>query len=141
MEVVTRWWLRFAGAVGGFMEEAAFRVVLAFDVLTGRMPRQVERRWWNMAAETPALVAVYDWATDRLSFSVLIWPSVESSPEDADYVFRQRVGEVKEDIAKGAADKAWSTRLETDYGLKWDAKRQAWTAADGYAYAPPVEAA
>ena len=26
-----------------------------FDVITGRMPRQVERRWWNRAVETPVL--------------------------------------------------------------------------------------
>ena len=45
-------WLTFACAVGDFFEEAAFRLVLAFDVIRGRMPRQVERRWWNRAAET-----------------------------------------------------------------------------------------
>ncbi len=140
MEVVTRWWLRFADAVGGFIEELIFRAVLAFDVLAGRKPRQVERRWWNRATETPVLVDVYDWTDERLIFSVLIWPSLESSPEEADHVFHQRVGEVKEAVARGAADKAWCTRFETDYGLRWDHERQVWTAGDGFAYdAPPRE--
>jgi hypothetical protein len=72
-----RWWHgfaeSFAESVGGFIEEAAFRLVLAFGVLTGRMPRQVERRWWNRAVETPVLVDVFDWTDDRLIFSVLVW--------------------------------------------------------------------
>ena len=134
MEVVTRWWLAFAGAVGAFLEEAAFRVALAFDVLIGRMPRRVERRWWSRSAETPALLDVYDWTTDRLIFSVLIWPSLESSPEDADYVFHERVREVKEAIAKGAAEKMWSTRFEMDFGLKWDHRRECWVGTDGHHY-------
>ena len=54
--------------------------------------------------------------------------------EDADYVYYQRVDEVKRAIARGAADKAWSTRFETDYGLAWDAKRQVWTDSEGFAY-------
>jgi L-alanine-DL-glutamate epimerase-like enolase superfamily enzyme len=44
----------------GESDEAAFRLALAFDVLIGRMPRQVERRWWNRAAESPVLIDVYD---------------------------------------------------------------------------------
>jgi hypothetical protein len=133
-----RWWLAFAGAVGGFLDEAAHRLSLAWAVLLGRMPLQREKRWWNRATETPALLNVYSWADERLIFSVLIWPSLESSPEDADYVFRQRVGEVKEAIARGVADKAWCTRFETDYGLRWDHQRQVWTVADGFAYEPPA---
>ena len=134
MEVVTRWWLAFAGAVGAFLEEAAFRVVLAFDVLIGRMPRQVEKRWWNRATETPALLDVYDWTTERLLFSVLIWPPLESSRDDADYVFHERVREVKEAIARGAADKAWCTRFETDWGLRWNHRREVWVDGDGHHY-------
>jgi hypothetical protein len=134
VEVVRRWWWAFADRPGGFIEELIFRVVLAFDVLTGRVPRQVERRWWNRSTETPALVDVYDWTTDRLIFSVLVWASLESSPHDADYVFRQRVYEVKDAIAKGAADKAWSTCWEVDYGLRWDHERQVWTDSEGFAY-------
>jgi hypothetical protein len=123
-----------AVCVSDFLEEWAFRILLALDVLAGRMPRRAERRSWNRAAETPALVDVYSWVDDRLIFSVLIWPSLESSQHDADYVFHQRVYEVKEVIAKGAADKAWSTRFETDYGLRWDASREVWADADGHAY-------
>ena len=37
-------WLWLADAVGGFVEEAAFRVELAFDVLLGRVPRESEKR-------------------------------------------------------------------------------------------------
>jgi hypothetical protein len=138
VEVVTRLWLAFAGAVGAFLEEAAVRVMLAFDVLVGRMPRQAEKRWWNRATETPALLNVYSWTDERLIFSALIWSSLESSPEDADYEFHQRVREVKEAIASGVADKAWCTRLETDYGLRWDAKRQVWTASDGFSFEAPL---
>jgi hypothetical protein len=29
---------------------------------------------------------------------------------------------------------AFSTRLETDYGLRWDHERQVWTTRDGFAY-------
>jgi hypothetical protein len=71
-------WQTFAWALGDFFEEAAFRLVLAFDVIVGRTPRQVERRWWNRAVETPILIDVLDWTDDRLIFSVLVWPSLES---------------------------------------------------------------
>jgi len=104
------------------------------EVLMGRVPRRVERRWWNRATETPVLVDVYDWTDDRLIFSVLVWPSLESSAHDADYVCQQRVREVLDTIARGAADKAWSTRWELDYGLRWDHERQVWTGGDGHAY-------
>jgi hypothetical protein len=127
-------WLSFAGVVGDFLDKAGFRVSLAWAVLLGRLPLQVERRWWNRATETPALVNVYDWTDERLVFSVLVWPSLESSEHDADYRFRQRVDEVKEAIAKGAAEKAWATLFETDYGLRWDLRRECWVASDGHAY-------
>jgi hypothetical protein len=77
---------------------------------------------------------VFDWTNDRLLFSVLIWPSLEPSPEDADYVFHERVDEIKEAIAKGCADKSWSTLFETDYGLQWDHRRECWVDGDGHAY-------
>jgi hypothetical protein len=131
-------WLAFAGAVGDFFEEAAFRAALAFKVLTGRVPIETEKKSWIRSREAPVLVDVFDWTTDRLIFSVLVWPSLETDAHDADYVYRQRVAEVKEALARGAADKAWCTRFETQYGLKWDHKRQVWTAADGFAYEPPA---
>jgi hypothetical protein len=120
--------------VGGFLEEAAFRLELAFDVLVGRMARQVERRWWNRALEAPVLVDMFDWTDDRLIFSVLVWPSLESPAAGAPYDHRERVEQVMRTISRGAANRAWSTRYEADYGLRWDPEREVWTAADGFAY-------
>jgi hypothetical protein len=127
-------WYAFARALGDFFEEAAFRLVLASCVIAGRMPRRVERRWWNRAVETPVLIDVLDWTDDRRIFSVLVWPSLESSPDEANQDHRNRVRAVLDAIARGAADKAWSTRFETDYSLKWDHDRRVWTASDGFAY-------
>jgi hypothetical protein len=50
----------------------------------------------------------------------------------------QKVREVKEAIAKGAAEKMWSTRFEVDYGLRWNHERQVWAGADSFAYEPPT---
>jgi hypothetical protein len=48
VEVVVRYWYAFANAVGGFIEELAFRVVLAFKVLSGRVPLRAEKlRDWS----------------------------------------------------------------------------------------------
>jgi len=92
-------WL--AALVGGFLEEAIFRLGLAFDVLRGRKPQQLERRWWNRGVEVPTLVDVYDWTTARLLFSVLVWPPLESDLTTAERDHRHRVEEVLEAIAKG----------------------------------------
>lgn len=35
---------------------------------------------------------------------------------------------------KGAAEKAWATLFETDYGLRWDPRRECWVDSDGHAY-------
>jgi hypothetical protein len=79
VEVVTRWWLRFANAVGSAIEEAAFRVVLAFKVLAGRVPLRTERlRNWSKVVEARILVDAFDWTSDRRIFSVLVWPPLES---------------------------------------------------------------
>jgi hypothetical protein len=134
VEVIKRYWSAFANALGGFLDEAAFRVVLAFDVIAGKMPRQVKRRWWNRAVETPVLINVCDWTNERLIFSVVVWPSLESNARDAGYAHHQRIDEVKKAISKGAADMRWSTRFETDYGLKWDNDRQVWATSDGHAF-------
>ena len=127
-------WLTFAAVVGDFFEEAGSRVSVAWAVLLGRLPLQVEKRWWNRSTETPVLVDVYDWTDERLIFSVLVWPSLESPAHDADYVFHQRVDEVLEAIARGATEKRWSTYFETDYGLEWDHRRECWVGTDGHAY-------
>jgi hypothetical protein len=126
-------WRAFACALGDFLEEAAFRLVLAFDVIVGRMPRQVERRWWDRPTETPVLIDVLDWTDERRIFSVLVWPSLESSAREAAQDHRERVREILRAISRGAAEMAWSMRFETDYGLKWDSERQVWTAQDGFA--------
>ena len=133
MEVVVRLWYRLAAAVGDFIEEAAARTSLAWAVVRGRSPKPVEKRWWNRATETPVLVDVYDWTTDRLIFSALVWPLLESSPRDAGYHHRQRVEEVTEVIAKGAAEKMWSTYWEVS-ALSWEHKRECWVDGDGHAY-------
>jgi hypothetical protein len=137
LEIVARLWHGFADAVGGFIEEAAFRVELAFDVLAGRKPQRVERRWWNRSAETPTLVDAYSWVDERLIFSVIIWPSLESTHESADSDMRERTEQVLDAIARGASQRMWSTRWELDYGLRWDHEREVWTAGDGFAYAVP----
>jgi hypothetical protein len=109
------------------------RLVLAFDVIARRMPRQVERRRWNRSTETPVLVDVFDWTDERRIFSVLVWPSLESGPRDA-HAHHQRVEEIKKAIAKGVPEMAWSTHFETVYGLRWNPERQVWTGTDGYAF-------
>ncbi len=133
-------WHWLADVVGGFIEEAAFRVVLAWAVLRGKSPKPVEKRWWNRALEAPVLVDVYDWTNERHIFSVLVWPTLEApadSYRDAARLQRERAELVKQVIARGAAEKMWSTRFEVDYGLRWDHERQVWVAEDGFAYAPP----
>ncbi len=120
--------------VRGFLEESTFRTTLAFNVLAGRTPIETLKRPWIRSLETPILVDVFDWTTDRLLFSVLVWPPIEVGDRDARYVHRERVEEVTEAIAKGAAEKMWSTYWEVDYGLTWDHERECWIDGDGYAY-------
>jgi hypothetical protein len=132
-----RWWLTFANAVGGFIEEAAFRVVLAFKVLAGRVPLRTEKlRTWSKVVEAPVLVDVYDWTSDRRIFSVLVWPPLEVEPPEAYSPHEERLEEVISAISRGAAYRLWCTRWEVDRGLMWDNKRRVWVAADGFAYAP-----
>jgi hypothetical protein len=134
---LARYWHAFANAVGDFFEEAAFRLVLAFDVLVGRMPRQVERRWWNRSLESPILIDCFDWTNERHIFSALVWPVLESSPERATISQEERVELVREVLHRGAAEMALTTRYETDYGLRWDPDREVWVATDDFAYAAP----
>jgi len=120
--------------VGACIEEGAARIALAWAVLRGKSPKPIERRWWNRATETPILVDVLDWTNERHIFSILIWPVLEVAPEKASYAHRERAKLVRHVIAKGASEMMWSTRFETDYGLRWDHERQVWTAEDGFAY-------
>jgi hypothetical protein len=91
-----RFWRAFASAVADFLDECAFRAGLAWAVLLGRVPRQVERRRWNRAIETPVLIDARDWTNGRLLFSVLVWPSLEEENRGAQL---ERVDQVKEAIA------------------------------------------
>jgi len=134
---LTRWWYASANTVGGFVEEAAFRAVLAFKVLAGRVPLRTEKRAWSKVVEAPVLVDVYDWTDDRRLFSVLVWPPLEVPPDEAYPLHEERVEEVIAAISKGAADRAWSTRWEVDRGLRWDHTRRVWVAEDDFAYALP----
>jgi hypothetical protein len=134
---VARWFYAFANAVGAFIEEVAFRVVLALKVLSGRVPLRTERREWSKVVEAPVLVDVYDWTNDRRIFSVLVWPPLEAPADEAFERHGERVSQVLEVIARGASQKALSTRWDVDYGLRWDETRQVWVAADGFAYALP----
>ncbi len=136
MSAPKRWWRAFAEGVGAFLDEAAFRVVLACRVIAGRLPLEVERRDWNKSVEAPILVDVSDWTDDRRIFSAVVWPPLESSEEDALRGHRVRVDQVKAVIARGAAEMVYSTRFETDYGLRWDRDREVWTSSTdgGFAY-------
>ena len=139
-ETVISLWIAFAEVliafVEDFVEEVIFRVGLACRILAGRVPLKAERRWWNRSLETPVLVDVVDFSDERLLFSVLIWPALESGPRgfDSDRAHRERVEEVLAVIAKGAAEQMWSTRWDADWGLEWDPGRRAWVATDGFAY-------
>jgi hypothetical protein len=99
-------WLALANAVGAFLEELCFRLALAFEVLLGRVPQRVERRWWNRAIETPVLVDVFDWTDERLIFSVLVWPSLETESSEAYARHEERVEEVLRVLHAGAAQMA-----------------------------------
>jgi hypothetical protein len=125
-----------AERIGDFLEEATFRLRLAWAVLAGRVPLEVKRRWWNRAVERPVLVDAYDWTTDRLIFSLLVWPPLDAPAHTALYDHDERTRQVKESFGRVCADRAWGVRFETDYGLRWDHARQVWTDSSeaGYAY-------
>jgi hypothetical protein len=129
-------WHRLLYALGAFLEEARFRVGLAASVLLGRMPAPVEMRWWNRAIETPSLVEVHDWINERKMFSVLVWPSLQVPEEEAGEAHAERLQMVKDTIARGAAEQAWSLMFYVDDSLSWDHERKVWVGHDGFAYAP-----
>ena len=124
----------FAVRVGDAVEEGAFRLFLAYEVLAGRQPQERRRRYWNRARETPVLIDAYDWTDDRLIFSLLVWPVLDSNIHEAPYAQDERARQVKESFGRVCADLAWSTRFETTYGLEWDPAREVWTDREGHAY-------
>jgi hypothetical protein len=138
-DTLATWWLRLADAVGGFMEELIFRLILAFKVLAGRVPLRTERRSWSKVVEAPILVDLYDWTNDRRIASVLVWPPLEVDLPEAYALHEERVEGLISAIARGAADRRWCTRWEIDDSLAWDNQRQVWVARDGFACALPEE--
>jgi hypothetical protein len=64
-------------------------------------------------------------------------PALEVAPERAASAQEESMKQVVRVLHAGAAEIAWSTRYEVDYGLRWDHKRQVWAAADGFAYGMP----
>jgi hypothetical protein len=99
---------------------------------TSARQREVEKRYWNRSGERPVLIDVFDWTTDRRICSVLVWPPLESDIHTAYSDHDARVEQVKQVIAKGASEMAFSTKLEIDY-LTWDPDREVWTTTDGFA--------
>jgi hypothetical protein len=51
---------------------------------------------------------------------------LEADAREAPYAHDRRTREIKEAMGWVCADRAWSTRFETDYGLRWDNARQVW---------------
>jgi hypothetical protein len=137
VEVVKRWWLAFSEAVGSFLDEAAFRVRLAGHVLLGRIPTETHHRKWNPEFERPSAVHVRDWVTGRHIMSVIVWPPLGCKPHDALFAHDRRVEEVREVIARGCAELAWSTSFEVERGLDWDPARRVWTDSSGFNYEYP----
>ena len=68
MKVAKRLWISFANAVGASLDEALYRIVLAFRVLFGLVPIEIEKRRWTKSIETPALLDVADWTNGRLIY-------------------------------------------------------------------------
>ena len=142
MEVTRRFWrgrvapffASVLAALVAFKDEVAFRSGLAWAVLAGRVPIERERRWWNRAAEAPVLIDISDWQDGRLIFSVLVWPPLESHAHRAGLDHDARVRDVKEVIERGSLAMAYTTRFDTDCGLRWDPKREAWVASDCHAF-------
>jgi hypothetical protein len=120
--------------VANFLDEVAYRTRLAWGVLTGMVPIEMEKRFWNRSLETPVLIDVGDWVTTRRICTVLVWPPLESPPEDAQRDYGERVVMVKQVLAKGASDMALTTSFETDYDLRWEHERKVWVSEDGFAY-------
>jgi hypothetical protein len=86
------------------LNEAAFRVEVAFKVLTSRMPLETELKPWLYSVYAPVLIDVHDWSTDRLLFSVLVWPPLDPDSKDDVAAHEERVVQVKEVILRGVAE-------------------------------------
>ena len=107
---------------------------MCYRILRGQLPLQVKRRAWDRDYEAPVQIDVRDFVNDRLIFTAMVWPTLESPRETALHAQRERVEEVLATISAGAADRLWSMRYEIDDGLLWDRDRQVWySIEDGFA--------
>jgi hypothetical protein len=68
--LVTSLWA-FAETLGRFLDEAAFRILLCWRVLTGQLPQKIEHRSWKPERESPVIINVYDWASLHVDFQHL----------------------------------------------------------------------
>ena len=117
--------------MGDVLDECAIRLELAFDVLAVMLPRQRPLRFWNRSLEPPVLIDASDWTSERLLFSVLVWPALESDDPRAQH---ERARQVLEVLHAGATEMAWSSRYDTEDGLTWAADREVWVGSDGFAF-------
>jgi hypothetical protein len=132
------WWT-LAESLDNLLDEAAFRGLISWRVITGRMPQVIEHRSVDLSREVPIVVNVCDWTTYTLLFSVIVWPPVDVSEAQADTLekaeaYKQmRAEDVMRAISKGAAGMSWSLLFETEHNVRWDRRREAWITEDGAA--------
>jgi hypothetical protein len=136
------WWA-FAEALGEILDEAAFRILLCWRVLPGRLPQRIEHRSWKPDRESPVIINVYDWVSYTLIFSILVWPPADVAAETlekAEYYKLQRAEDVMAAITRGAGQMKWSLLYEREERLQWDRRREVWVTQDGHAFEYPGEA-
>jgi hypothetical protein len=131
-EALKRLWTGAVDWLGALLEEVAFRLEVAFKVLVGRVPLERAQHKWLRHQRTPVEVTVYDWSTNRLLFSVIIWPPLEREGYEYLEDFEERIQDIKQVIATGVGERGWSTLLRTNYGLEWDHRREVWTDGQGH---------
>jgi hypothetical protein len=135
------WWA-FAEWLGRFLDEAAFRTLLCWRVLTGQLPQRIEHRSFNPEHESPVVVNVFDWVSGVLLFTIFICPPVDveaDTPEKAEYYKLLRAEDVMAAITRGAGQMKWSLLYEREERLQWDRRRQVWVTQDGHAFDYPAE--
>jgi hypothetical protein len=126
--LVTSLWA-FAETLGRFLDEAAFRILLCWRVLTGQLPQKIEHRSWKPERESPVIINVYDWVSYTLIFSILVWPPADVAAETlekAEYYKLQRAEDVMAAITRGAGQMKWSLLYEREERLVWDRRRAVW---------------
>jgi hypothetical protein len=96
------------------LDEAAFRTLLCWRVLTGQLPQRIEHRSWKPERESPVIINVYDWVSYTLIFSILVWPPADVAAETlekAQYYKLLRAEDVMAAITRGAGQ-SWSNEME-----------------------------